>query len=77
MWWELRKLLPTHPARLMLWEAEPLAATRPRLRILGVRSVVYAPCGNTPAEGDWLQVMLQNADRLESILNATERKSRS
>ncbi len=77
MWWKLRKLLPTHPARLMLWEAEPLAATRPRLRILGVRSVVYAPCGNTPAEGDWLEVMIQNADRLESILNATERKSRS
>ena len=77
MWWELRKLLPTHPARLMLWEAEPLAATRPRLRILGVRSVVYAPCGNTPAEGDWLEVMIQNTSRLESILKATERKSRS
>lgn len=77
MWWELRKLLPTHPARFMLWEAEPLAATRPRLRVLGVRSVVYAPCGNTPAEGDWLEVMLQNASRLESILKATERKSRS
>ena len=66
MWWELRKLLPTHPARIMLWEAEPLAATRLRLRVLGVQSVVYAPCANAPAEGDWLDVMIQNADRLEA-----------
>ncbi len=66
MWWELRKLLPTHPARIMLWEDEPLAATRPRLRVLGVQSVVYAPFTIAPAEGDWLDVMIQNADRLEA-----------
>jgi len=52
----------------MRWEAEPLAAARPRPRVLGVRSGVSGPCGNTPAEGDWLEVMLQNASRLESIL---------
>ncbi len=70
MWWELRKLLPTHPARIMLWEAEPLATTRPRLRVLGVESVVYAPCANVPAGGDWFDVMIQNADQLEAVAQA-------
>jgi zinc transport system substrate-binding protein len=64
-WRELGAILESHPARLLLWEDEPLPATARRLDALGIRSVVFAPCGNAPAQGDWLSVMLDNAARLE------------
>ena len=37
------------------------------LRELGIESVVYDPCGNRPASGDFLTVMQANADHLERI----------
>jgi zinc transport system substrate-binding protein len=67
-WRELRGVLEDHPARLLLWEGEPLAATARRLEALGIRSVVFAPCGNAPAQGDWLSVMTENASRLEGAI---------
>ena len=36
-----------------------------KLQALGVRSLVFDPCGNTPEQGDFLSVMQQNAARLE------------
>ena len=64
-WAELRALLAGRPSRLMLWEAEPLPAVRERLeRELGIRPVVFEPCGNRPAEGDFLQAMQENAARV-------------
>ena len=65
---ETLRLLAEHPARLVLWEGEPLPETRARLESLGLRSIVYDPCGNIPASGDWLSVMQGNAERLESAL---------
>jgi zinc transport system substrate-binding protein len=64
-WRELEAILESHPARLLLWEDEPLLATARRLDALGIRSVVFAPCGNAPAQGDWLSAMMDNAARLE------------
>jgi zinc transport system substrate-binding protein len=66
MWQELEALLETHPARLMLWEAEPKAETQRRLEALGLASVVYAPCAQRPEAGDWLSAMASNAARLEA-----------
>jgi len=63
-WRDLETLLVEHPAQRMLWEAEPLPETRSRLEGLGIESVVFAPCGATPEEGDFLSVMLANAGRL-------------
>jgi zinc transport system substrate-binding protein len=63
-WAELEGVLKEHPARWMLWEAEPLEETARRLAELGVRSVVFAPCGNTPDDGDFLTVMNQNVTAL-------------
>jgi len=64
-WRLLEALLREHPARLMLWEAEPLPTTRERLAGLGVEVVVFAPCGNRCGD-DWLAAMQANADRLET-----------
>ena len=52
----------------MLWEAEPLAETERRLAALGVRSVVFAPGGNAPAAGDWLELMDETGTRLATAL---------
>lgn len=63
-WSELAALLLQHPARIMLWEDEPLPETRDRLRQLGVEVVVFAPMGNRPRQGDFLSGMLENIERL-------------
>jgi zinc transport system substrate-binding protein len=53
------------PARWMIWEGEPLAAAVQALEGAGVGSLVFAPCGNRPAEGDYLSVMEANVAALE------------
>lgn len=56
-WRQLQSVLRQHPAKIMIWEDEPTGETRLRLSELGVESVVFAPGGNRPAEGDWLTLM--------------------
>ena len=64
-WSELTKLLEKHPAKIMLWEDEPIEDIRRRLNQLGVEAVVFRPAGNTLDAGDWLAEMNHNIDRLE------------
>ena len=64
-WQGLQSILQTHAATWMLWEGDPLAASVDRLLALGVNSLVFDPCGNTPAQGDFLSVMQQNVARLQ------------
>jgi zinc transport system substrate-binding protein len=66
-WRRLEALLREHPARIMLWEAEPLPATRERLASLGIEAVIFAPCGNR-CDDDWLAALQANAARLEAAL---------
>jgi zinc transport system substrate-binding protein len=68
-WEALAALLRERPARLILWEAEPLPATMRRLEGLGIESVVFAPCGNRCGE-DWLAVVRANAAHLEAAAAA-------
>ena len=64
-WAALEALLVEHPARVLLWEAEPLSKTRARLETLGVKSLVYDPCADAPENGDYLSVAGMNAQALE------------
>lgn len=66
-WNALEKLLETHPARWLIWEAAPLAPVASRLRTLGIESVVFDPSGNVPESGDYMTVMGKNAAALERI----------
>jgi len=66
MWRELRDLLSDHPAKWVLWEDTPLVETSRRLAELGLGSVVFDPCANTPTEGGFGTVMLENVSRLET-----------
>jgi zinc transport system substrate-binding protein len=63
----LSPLLKDHPAGWMLWEGSPLEQTSRRLQELGVGSVVFDPCGNRPATGDYLTVQRANLERLRQI----------
>jgi len=67
-WEELAGLRKKHPARIMLWEEEPAKAIAAKLKEQGVTSVVFAPCGNRPAAGDWLTVMRANISRLGAVV---------
>ncbi len=67
-WTELDALLAEHPATVMLWEGEPLAQTAELLARRGVRVAVFDPCGNRPAQGDYLAAMRANAARLAELL---------
>jgi zinc transport system substrate-binding protein len=66
-WEELQAILAEHPAKWMVWEGEPLPAVVQRLKTLGVESVVFAPMGNRPADGDYLSGMQENVEQLRSV----------
>ena len=70
MWGVLATLLQSHPAELMVWEGEPLEAVKSRLAGLGLQSVVYNPCGNTPESGNYGSVMLQNLANLQAAVES-------
>jgi zinc transport system substrate-binding protein len=66
-WAELKSILREHPAKWMIWEGKPVQESVERLRALGVESVVFEPCGNRPASGDFLSVMTNNAKNLRRV----------
>jgi zinc transport system substrate-binding protein len=63
-WNELAGLAGKSSVRWMLWEDDPLDDTVARLEQMGIDSLVFAPCGNAPGEGDYLSVMQANLARL-------------
>ena len=62
---ELRNILRDHPAKWMIWEGEPVKESVDRLKIVGIESLVFDPCGNVPDDGDFLQVMRRNLENLK------------
>lgn len=64
---DLKKLLASHPAKWMIWEGEPATESVAKVQMLGLQSIVFDPCGNTPERGDWLSVMTANVGALEKI----------
>jgi zinc transport system substrate-binding protein len=66
-WRQLSQLANEHGAGWMVWEGVPLAATANRLAEMGIESVVFDPCGNTPEEGDFMTVMRRNAEELKKV----------
>ncbi len=65
---ELKAILAKHPATWMIWEDAPSEANIAAVAKLGLKSVVFAPCANRPAETDWLGVMKANVERMEAML---------
>lgn len=69
-WKALDAEVERHPARLMLWEGQPLHATEEGLLERGIEVVLFDPAGQTPADGDFLTVMEGNVARLECATGA-------
>ena len=63
----LRELLERYPAKWMIWEGEPLGSTADKLAELGLSSIVFDPCANTPREGDYLAFQRKNLAALANI----------
>ena len=64
-WNNLQAILSNHPAKLMLWEAEPLPKTIAKLKKLGIKSIVFSPSANQPKTGDFISIMRENIERLD------------
>jgi len=66
---ELNKLLESHPANWMIWENTPIKSAVDVLEAMGIKSVVFNPCGNVPPEGDLLSVMKDNVTKFELVFH--------
>ncbi|HYF34514.1 MAG TPA: metal ABC transporter substrate-binding protein [Prosthecobacter sp.] len=62
---ELKSILTNHSAKHMICEGEPAKESVTKLDALGIKSVVFDPCGNVPESGDFLTVMKANVEGLE------------
>lgn len=63
-WLELQEVLRRHPAKLMIWEDQPLAATSNKLLQLDLAPVVFQTASGDPDDGDYFDLMEANIDRL-------------
>lgn len=68
-WQALDEIIEDHPAKVMLWEGQPDAATAARLQKMGIRVAVFQPLGRRPATGDFLSTMVQNVTNLRGALS--------
>jgi zinc transport system substrate-binding protein len=66
---EFQEMLADHPAKWMVWEAEPTPEIVERLESMGISSVVFAPMGNRPEEGDFLDGMQANVEQFRKIFS--------
>ena len=69
-WQKFTALHAAHPAKLMIWEEDPLPAVSERLRKMGIEPIAFETCASAPAAGDYLSAMKANAARLKAVLAA-------
>jgi len=67
---ELNIILENHPAKWMIWEDAPMKETDEKLKSLGIRSIVFNPCGNLPENVDYLSVMTHNVENLKTVFQS-------
>lgn len=71
-WHEFTHKFEKNPAKLMLWEGTPTDETKSKLSEIEVESVIFSPCANTPATGDFLTVMNQNIANLKRYIDESK-----
>jgi len=64
-WKALENLAQTHAVKWMLWEGKPNAESVEHLKKMGIGAIVFDPCANVPAQGDFLSVMKKNLATLK------------
>jgi len=63
-WIDFRQTLQRHPAKLMIWEDEPGEQITAQLTQLEMLTVTFHTASNTPADGDYFDVMKVNLENL-------------
>jgi len=63
-WQNFELILKDHPARYMLWEAEPAAETVDHLNQHDVKVIVFNPGANKYNDGDFISIIMQNVENL-------------
>lgn len=71
-WDEFLHELDHNPSKLMLWEGQPSIATGKKLTELNIATVVFSPCANKPAEGDFISVMEENISAFKDAVETSE-----
>lgn len=66
---ELQNILKDHPAKWMIWEGEPIKESVEKLKTIGMQSVVFDPCGNTPDQGNFISMMQENVENLKAAFH--------
>lgn len=66
-WQQLRLVEENFPADWMLWRKRPLPEIVRELDSMGIGVIVFDPCANRPASGDFLTVMQQNIANLRRV----------
>lgn len=66
---ELQSILKDHPAKWMIWEGEPIKESVEKLKAIGMQSVVFDPCGNTPDQGNFISMMQENVQNLKAAFH--------
>ena len=67
-WKEFNQLHDQEKFKYMIWEGEPLQKSVDKLNEMGVKSLVFDPCGNRPEEGkDFLAVMNENITNFQVV----------
>jgi zinc transport system substrate-binding protein len=54
----------------MIWEDKPLQEIQTRLEEIGLKVVVFNPCGNRPETGDFMDMMRKNVERLTEAVKS-------
>jgi len=65
-WIDFRETLRRYPAKLMIWEDQPVQATVGQLEQLVVRPIVFVTASNLPKSSDYFDAMYANVKRLSS-----------
>ncbi len=66
-WEKFDKLLKANPTSIMIWEDEPVPKLEQELLKREIQVVVFNPGSNTPANGDFLDLMKTNIFNLGEI----------
>jgi len=67
-WENFKDKLDQFPSTIMLWEADPTDETTSSLMELGIKNIVFNPCGNKPSEGDFMTIMNNNIDGIKTLV---------
>jgi zinc transport system substrate-binding protein len=69
-WEALEKTVQEHQAKIMIWEDRPIQEIQTRLEEIGLKVVVFNPCGNRPETGDFMDMMRKNVERLTEAVKS-------